>query len=257
MATLDELPAAYQAAGRGLELPYFYGTPVAYRTIDELEQVESWREADPECRRRHAALWIWCATVHGVKYGFGQMARSRARALANWQNDPGQFSHPDVSFHVEDPARGLLPVACDNVGTGPGGSPPDGFNLLRSVAGQFGLHTVSGASERHHTQLFPGSKRSWNDNPRPVSTWTNYPVLPGDEGDDDMPSSEEVAQAVWHDETDNLTTGQKDEFWWIVSETHRLASEANRIANLAHQEAAAAHKDTQAILGSLNARPKV
>jgi hypothetical protein len=217
-ATLDSLPPAYQRAARGLRLPYFYGTPVAYRTIEELDGVDSWDEADPECRRRNAGLWIYCAVVHGVKYGFGQMARDRARALANWQANPNQFSHPDVSFHVRDPQRKLEPVACDTVGTGPGGSPPDGFAAMRANAHLFGLHLVTGSTERHHTQLFPGSKRTWNANPQPVTTWSNFPALPGDQEEDEL---------SWHEPIPNYIKAEdgsvKDEAWSVLSGAHAEA----------------------------------
>jgi hypothetical protein len=177
-STLASLPTGYQVAARDLRLPYFYDdADPDDKSIPELDGIDSWDDAHPECRRRHAAMW--CATQRGVEYGFGQMARSRSRALLNWQQNPGQFSHPDVSFHVHDPARRLLPVACDNVGVGPGGSPPDGFALMRDVAHMFGLFTVTGASERHHTQLFAGSKRIWNANPREVTTWDDWPALSG------------------------------------------------------------------------------
>lgn len=220
VSTLSTLPHEYQQAGDRIAFPYLYGTPVARRTADQLETITSWREGLPESRRRHMAMWIWCHEVHGVLYGLGQMSRSRERALANWQANPSQFSHPDSSYHVNDPARGLPPVAVDNVGTGAGGQPPDRWNLIHSVCGRFGLRTVSGATERHHTQLveLPGSKRDYNANPSRyhIGQWTTFPPLPGQpppEEEDLTPEQaaqlahiEQTVNGLWKGQTDTHTT---------------------------------------------------
>ncbi len=187
MSVLDRLSephrSAYKAAARGLLFPMGYSSPVARVSLDVIEGQRSFREAADEVACRHVASWTWVYYETGQLYGHGQMARDYDRALEQSRLYPNQFSNPDTSWHVIDFTPKLLePTACDVVGTGRGGSPPDGFKAIRAHAGKFGLRIITPLNELHHLSAIemPGSKRPYNENPSAyaLKPWTNWPRLP-------------------------------------------------------------------------------
>ena len=200
--------AAYKRAAAEVLFPLGYGTPVARVTVNRIEADGSFGRAHPQARLRNLCEWIWCHHVKGQTYGHGQMDRSYERALANWQNNPRQFSHPNRSWHVRKLTPPLSAVACDVVGTGHGGSPPDGFAAIRANVGPFLLRTVTGSTERHHTQFadLPGTGDQWSG--QPIKRLTAPPRLPDRFYDGAAPVPPPITSDVaWDPEHHN--------YWWF------------------------------------------
>jgi hypothetical protein len=179
---LDLLPepnrSAYKAAAAEIKFPYLYGDPVARVPLSTIERNSSFQKAHQQDQLRNVCLWILCHHLDGQTYGFGQMDRDRARAELQARLYPNQFSPPITSFHVEDIVRHLLAIACDTVGTGRAGAPPDRFASMRKRAASCGLFLVPAENEWHHTQCMPGSKRGFNAPPGQYWGYLKQPDFP-------------------------------------------------------------------------------